>query len=425
MITGVMAQMINVLILAISYPVYLHFLGYKIYGLWLALGVVPALAQMGDLGIRTAVMKLVAEELGKGNYESIRKYVTIAVWFLAGMGLVGLGLILIFKTQIIVLFRFDSEDARLASWLLPYIGLLSVYVLILQTFKATLSGLGRMDLANGCETIGRAVTLSLAIILFYQNFNISSLLVSTAVSYVVQHLFCLIMIRRLVPIRFTVLSCLDVRHFRSLFRFGLGIFGGSLVTLLLDPFNRLMLSRYAGVDAIPIYDIAYRGARQIRSLADMGLRALMPEISRLKSGLKEYAHRIRQINHLVMKVILLVGLPLFTLLFLCSAPLLKFWLGVNFSPALPPVFKVLLIGTYVSLLGIPGYYTLMGINRVRDCFMSHLILAALSALVVIMIQLSPLDLSTLNVSYAVSTGYLVTTVFVLYRKNQVLNECAV
>ncbi len=51
--------------------------------------------------------------------------------------------------------------------------------------------------------------------------------------------------------------------------------------MLLSPFNKLMLSRYAGVDSIPVYEIAYTGSMRVRGLAEVGIRALMPEVSRL------------------------------------------------------------------------------------------------------------------------------------------------
>lgn len=52
---------------------------------------------------------------------------------------------------------------------------------------------------------------------------------------------------------------------------------GSLTGMLFSPFNKLMLSRYTGVSAIPIYEIAFTGSMQIRALFEAGLRALMPE----------------------------------------------------------------------------------------------------------------------------------------------------
>ncbi|MHC4166563.1 MAG: lipopolysaccharide biosynthesis protein [Planctomycetota bacterium] len=145
MASGMITAVINAGILAISYPIYLHFLGHEQYGLWLALSVVLTFAQFGNLGIGPAVTKFVAEDYGRGDIEGIQHYVTTAIALLCLSGTIILVLILILKRQIVALFGLSDENARKALWLIPYIGVLSTYVLIIQVFKATLSGLGRMD----------------------------------------------------------------------------------------------------------------------------------------------------------------------------------------------------------------------------------------------------------------------------------------
>jgi len=60
MASGVAATIINIAVLAVGYPIYLHFLGYEKYGVWLVLATVLSFAQLGNLGIGQAVMKLVA-----------------------------------------------------------------------------------------------------------------------------------------------------------------------------------------------------------------------------------------------------------------------------------------------------------------------------------------------------------------------------
>jgi K+ transporter len=48
--SGVAATMVNIIVMAIAYPIYLHFLGYEQYGVWLVLSVVLTFAQLGNLG---------------------------------------------------------------------------------------------------------------------------------------------------------------------------------------------------------------------------------------------------------------------------------------------------------------------------------------------------------------------------------------
>ena len=50
-LSGVATSVVNVVLLAIAFPLYLHFLGYEKYGVWLVLATVLSFAQLGNLGI--------------------------------------------------------------------------------------------------------------------------------------------------------------------------------------------------------------------------------------------------------------------------------------------------------------------------------------------------------------------------------------
>jgi O-antigen/teichoic acid export membrane protein len=63
----------------LSYPVYLHFLGYAEYGLWVIVSTFITLCQLGSLGIGPAVAKLIAEELGQNSRDGAQSYVELAI----------------------------------------------------------------------------------------------------------------------------------------------------------------------------------------------------------------------------------------------------------------------------------------------------------------------------------------------------------
>ena len=71
MASGVVVTVINAVAMMAAFPIYLHFLGYERYGVWLVLATVLSFAQLGNLGIGQAVMKLVAEEHGRGDIEAM------------------------------------------------------------------------------------------------------------------------------------------------------------------------------------------------------------------------------------------------------------------------------------------------------------------------------------------------------------------
>jgi O-antigen/teichoic acid export membrane protein len=417
MLSGVASTLMNVVVTAISYPVYLHFLGYEQYGVLIVLFTIINFVQISNLGIGPAVMKLVAEEYGCQNVQGIQKYVVTAVCSLVASGALALFALLCFQNQLISAFKLNGENARIVSCLLPYVGALSIYVFLVQVFSATLSGLGRMDLANYTESFGRVVALGVSAIMLFNGFGIVSLLIGNACSYIVVHAATYHFIRRTENLHFFAADYFDVACLKKLLKFGGGMFGGSLISMLMGPFNKLMLSRWLGVSSVPVYEIAFNGTMQVRALFEAGFRAITPEVSRVySSGVDEAVEKIRSINHRAMKLIWALGAPFWLLLVVFIAPLLKIWLGARYVFTLPQVFQIMLIGTFFSLLGVPAFYILMGLGRTRQIFTAYVIQSIINALIVTAVIMMGYDLSLNCVALAVTLSMGCTTLYLIREK---------
>ncbi len=413
---------VSTLAMVVSFPICLHFLGYEKYGVWLVLGTVLTFAQLSNLGIGQAVTKLVAEEYGRSDIEGIQRYVTTALALLCLSGTIALIVILALKNQIIAAFNLRDQNAKIVSWLLPYIGVLSIYVFIADTFNATLSGLGRMDLANYIQSAGRVLSVAVVIIFLYSGRGIESLLIGNILLNVFIHGVSLIFIWRIARVRFLRIRNLNIQCCKRLMRFGGAVFGGSLISMLFSPFNKLMLSRYSGVSSIPVYEIAFTGSMQVRGLIEAGLRALMPEVSRISVNLTSYAKdRISHIYRRAMNLIFIVGVPVYGILVIFSPLLLRIWLRDRFVEVLPGVFRIMLIGTFISLLGVPAYYTLMGTGYVRYTLCSHVIQSIVNAVIIIGFVLLFSTVSAVSAGAVVlsaSLGMVASTSYLIWRKQK-------
>jgi O-antigen/teichoic acid export membrane protein len=417
--SGVVVSGINILVLLASYRIYLHFLGYERLGLWLVLATVISLAQLGMLGVKPAVMKLVAEDYGRNDLAGVQRFFWMGLLILSVTGSIVLAAILVFETQVIAAFKLDDESARVAARLLPYVGMLSVYTLLVQVVDATLSGLGRMDLANYANSSGRVVSLVISTGMLYAGYNIESILVGNTLWYVTLHSVEIVIIRRALGPRIPWHARWDPQRLKRLVSFGVGVFGGSMLNMLLTPFNRLMLSRYAGLASIPVYDIAYNSGMQVRHVVDVAVRALMPEISRVSAGAPaDRRARVDRLNRKSLLLILGLGVPSFTAAILFATPALKLWLGDRFVEPLPTVFRVMLVGTFMSLLGVPAYYTLMGLGRVRCIFASHAVQSLASASIVLVVALAMADLPVVVVIGAFAAGAALSSGYLLWHRRR-------
>ena len=422
MVSGMAAGIGNTVILAIGYPLYLHFLGYELYGIWFVLTTVLTFAQLGNLGMGSAVMKLVAAEYGRGDILGIQRYITTACILLCVSGTMVLTVILALRRQIIALFALSGENAQIALWLLPYISILSICVLIGQMFEGVLSGLGRMDLVNYRGLLASAINLCVSVGLLCLGCGIRSLLIGKTVAELTTHLAVFLCIRRMIHIRILQIPRLDILRCKRLLRFGGAILGSSLLEMLFGPMNKVIISRYLGVASIPIYEMAFKGSIQIKSLVTAGHNVMIPEISRISSKMTLQARRrISDLYRRSQQLIVLLGTPTYAALALLAPVLLRLWLGDKFIDTLPGTFQVMLMGTFISALGNPAYYVLVGTGYVHHTLMACII-RLITNITAILCVLAAFHMSVKAVAWSTLIGMTVRTIYLIHKKRFVLSD---
>jgi len=426
MVSGVVATIVNTAVMLVSYPLCLSYLGYEKYGVWLILTTVLTFVQMGgNLGIESAVTKLVAEEYGRRNIRGIESYLLMAMVILSTSGTVGFFIILFFKFQIVSLFNLTGDNAVLALHLLPYIGLLCIYMFNISALNTTLSGLGRMDLTNYVQLTGGIIFLCVTVLLLRAGLGVESLLIASAVLYLVIHILSIVLIRRILGMRILRVNNWNWQRLKKLLRFGTGMVGSSFLNMLISPFNKFILSNRVGVASIPIYELAYRGSMQARSLIEVGFRALMPEVSKLGAEMGEGAsNRILNIYRRSMRLVLLGGVPLLitTMFVINYTPLFKIWLGSKFVDEMPKAFCIMLLGAVLGLIGVPAYHTLIGLSRVRHIVISHIIQSGMNVALVTGIVLSGLSLTITHVVWMTAISMGGSTVYLIWQKYRVMTS---
>jgi len=414
MISGSFMSIVNIAISVIAYPIYINFLGYEKYGVWLVLTTVLSFAALGDLGIGTAVMKLVAEKKGKGDFLSIQNCITTALALLFISGTIIFVILMLLRHPIVTIFKLNDENSQMVLWLFPYIGIICIYTFMTQVLQAALSGFGRMDMANYIRSFSQGIQVAVSGVFLSCGYGVKAMLIGSLVCCATIHLLTMLCIGRIARLRIFNISNLNYAHLRNLLRFGGTVFSGTLINMLLAPFNKLMLTRYAGVSVLPVYEIVDKASMSVRSLIEAGLRALLPEISNISSQTtREAESRVNSIYTSALKIIITFGTTLFGTLFFLSPFIFSIWFGENFAKTMPTAFRVMLVGTFMSLLSVPAYYTLMGTNQVTHCLASHVIQSIVNFITISFIVIFIHTLDVQQVVLAVATGMSLSSIYLL------------
>jgi O-antigen/teichoic acid export membrane protein len=410
---------INFIVSIVALPIYLYHLGYEKYGVWLVLATILTFTQMADLGIGSAITKYVAEYYEQGNIKAIERHVTTALYGLSASGFVVFLAIMHFRPQIISAFRLDTENSVLALQLLPYVGILTLYAFIVEAISAVVSGLGRMDLTAYFRLVGRITGLTVSAGLLFSGYGIPSLLVGRFISELTIHISCFVWIRRFTSMTFWRIHNTSKSSLKQLVTFGSGVMGGRTLNMLLKPFNTLVIARYIGVESIPIYDIAFNVAMNIRGLASAGLAALMPEVSRLSVLATSGHEKIRHIYLRAIKLCVLFGIPAFSVTFILATPLLQLWLQERFDLLLPPMCRILLVAAFLDLFGIPAHYTIIGIGYPSKILYSSMVRSGVNVVAVALIGMTAVHLPIYAVGWATMLGMCCSTSYLLWQAHAV------
>ncbi len=374
-ISSLGTALLSTLVIGIAYPVYLHFLGYEQYGLWLVLSTVLAMAQLGNLGLSPALLKLVAEDFAAGDVDGVYQYVSCGMFSLASSGTVLVCGIVWMRHPLIAIFGISGANAEMAYWMLPYIAVLSVYALMADALNSTVAGLGRYDLVNYSQLTGQVLTVAAAIVLFKLRCGVWGLLIANAAGTLFLNVVSLVLIRRITHSGTWMRFTWDQHRLGRLLNFGSWVFGASVLSTAFNPLNKLFVTRFAGIAAVPVYDISYTAALKIRSFVESGFRSLTPEFSSLNAVDPQQAHdRLAWADRHGLQVVLYGGTLLFLVIFLFCASGLRWWLRGRFTPELPHVFRILILGGYTSLWGVQAWYSLLGFGKSPHIFLANLLM---------------------------------------------------
>ncbi len=418
--SGMLFAIGNILILLISYPIYLKYLGIECYGLWATLSVIISFSALARLGIDTAVIKYVAEEYGRENKLGVKKYFSTAIITLLIPGILIFFVLISLKGFSISVLSIPEKYISMTSTLFPYIVILSIAIFFVKVIDGTLRGLGRVDLANYYNLGAKILSVITTVILLKFGYGIWSLFWGQVLLYIFLGFLAFFTVYKKLGTLFFSISSFDSKCLKKIVGFGGTMTAAQIISMFLQPFNKIVIAKYINLSSVTYFEIADRGVAQLRSIFSTGIRAIMPEISRVSTAFKKTKFKINNILKKAMGLVFYIGIPVFIVLFLLAPFLLKLWLPHKYMPEIANAFRIILIGNLVNLLSVPIYYLFMGIGKVKYCFVNHLVQSVLNVIVIITLIILGianfyLFVGIYSLSIALS-AILMIVLFLIYRK---------
>ncbi|WP_225026148.1 lipopolysaccharide biosynthesis protein [Xinfangfangia pollutisoli] len=327
-------------------------LGVAMLGVWSLVLATTAFGRLADVGIAGGLARFVALSLAEEDATQAVLYMRTA--FVAVAGIMGV-IALLFWAPLSwsLAFALEGSDLALARDLLPW-ALLSFWALNLKAvLDACLLGVHRADLKSLSNMAGMVLQIGASLALVGP-YGLTGLAWAQAGQFGFALILSVIQLYSVAPLRGMgpVQGWFVPRLFRQMLGFGVKLQVGTIANLMFEPLTKIVLGHVGGTTMLGIYEMAYRMVYQVRGIAIMALRAVIPTFVTLLHKDPE-ALRLFFLKTCRVSALASFGLMGGTVL---ASPLISWlWLG-HVDLTFIQLTGILAVSWAVSVLAAPALY---------------------------------------------------------------------
>ncbi len=369
-----MQAVATALILFLTYSFLVRALSTEQFGLWALIASISAVARIGDFGFSTSLARFVAADLSVGaraDAASLVQSVTLAVAILAST--LAAALYLPARGLLAVLVPQDLLEP--AGRLLPFT-LASLVLLVV--------GLTLVGALEGCQRFGQrallmitgSLALLVAAIVLVPRHGVVGIGMAQVLQGAVVIVLGWLLVRRELGIGAVLPFRLRLPDLRRVWRFGLGVQAISVTQLAVEPLAKILMTRFGGLEATGLFELAYRVTTQLRAPLVAAGQVILPAVAGLPAadgaaaaGIYRRAYQRLFPASVTAFSLLLIGWPLISWLLLGQVDALLVAMG-----------WLLTLAWLVNTLSAPAYFTLLGLGNARWNLYGHVLTAAVTAL---------------------------------------------
>ncbi len=349
-IANISQNIISGIIVFLTYQYIIKKIGVSELGIWSFLIATISITRMADLGFTTSVTRYVAKySVLDKNKISLVIGTSIIVTTVTTILICALSYPAI---NFIIKFIFeDIYEQKKALSLLPYLLALTPLSIIASIFLSSLDGFEKMAI-RAFIMISSQVILLISIILIVPNHG----LLGVVYAQVIQALFSLaagyFSFKKELTKSTTSSIRWNLKIFKEILQYSIHVQISSIISLLFDPVTKACMIYYGGSGAAGYYEIANQIILRVRSVISSANQTIIPRVAKLDNSIN-----FIYINN--MKIIALVTIPIFAILFLNSQAIsILFFKETNYDFTI--TFQLLCLAWFINVFAIPSYFYNLG-----------------------------------------------------------------
>ena len=351
-------------------PIVLHFfttpyvvsqLGVDAYAVYAMIFVVLGYFGFLNLGLSKAVIKFVAEAIGRSDRETARQLVVTALGLYVVLGLIGASLLFALSEWIISsVLQIPVElqaDALIAFRVSAAIFLLNIPT---QALVAVPKASERFDISGRFE-MGMVASQTLSsVAVLAAGGGLKEVAIALGAVTIVGSTVAAIIAVRLLPLR-PILSGFRTESLKRILQFGGVVTAEGVLIVFAARINSLIIGIFQPIGTFAYYSVAEGIASRVSSLPQSVNETILPSFSRLDG--ERRPDLLSSLFLRATRYVVLITIPFFFLFLVFPDKFLGFWLGPDFASEGANVLRVLGTGYLVSFWGYPTIAVARGMNR--------------------------------------------------------------
>lgn len=341
-------------------PFVLRHVGDIQYGILVLVGAVVVQGSNLDLGIRSALIKFVAEHKARGEIRELRSVIATALWLYCFLGAVAFVLTLLISPLLPDLFNVPPSERHT----MIVVGILMGSQLAISipgsTSSGVLSGLLRYDIKNAISVVWTLVSASATVVVVLAGGGVVEVAaVSTVVAIIMQLVYVLCLYRVAPHLRLTFRGARS-HLVRRILAFSTSMLVMDVSTGLQTKSDEIVIGAFLPVGLVSPYSFARRLSTVPQMIAERFLWGFVPLTSHLEA--QGEAERLRALYLTGTRITLALSLPFAAVIIVLAGPLLTLWIGAQYAEH-APITIILTIASILELACGPGSTILQGVGR--------------------------------------------------------------
>jgi O-antigen/teichoic acid export membrane protein len=333
----------------------LHVVGPAQFGVWALAGALLPVLRLADLGLGRALTRAVAEALGRGDPAAAAPAVGAARVVAVLVAVAAAGVVWCARGWLVQVAGIPPDLVAVATYVLVGTAVVAGAEGVFAPYQAALEGLGRLDLTSGVDTVQRLASAAGVVLVLTAGWGLPGLVWKNVATALGAGLAYRALLARHGPALAAAPARAPRAEVRALLTFGRHVQAVNLAALAVEPVTKTLLSRYVGLDAVALWDLALRVVGQVAGGFLALVAALFPAAAEQRAraaaaGTAALGTLYRQSARYVTWLVL----PVFGLLAALAGPFVLAWLGPAYTPVALAIVGMS-AGWVVALLAQPAF----------------------------------------------------------------------